>query len=286
MPNRIETAFNKLNSTGSKAFIPFTVLGYPDRETSLRSIEAMIENGATMLELGLPFSDPMADGPLIENAAKSVVESGFTTGDAMDLIKEIRTVHREIPIVIMSYFNLAMARGIEQFIKDLKDAGVDGITFVDLPPEEGAIAYQLAIENCIAPIMLVSPLTSEDRLNNSILGHARGYLYVVSRAGITGLSEKHDNKLQSLIAMLKENSKLPVCIGFGISKPEHVEKMLKFGADGVVVGSKLVEHLAYEEPARAVRSLAESVKALARAARKHEPIPAFDFRKINFKIPS
>ncbi|MDZ4833017.1 MAG: tryptophan synthase subunit alpha [Candidatus Melainabacteria bacterium] len=242
MSNRIDKTFNSLRQENRKAFIPFTVLGYPDRETSLTAIQTMIDNGADVLELGLPFSDPMADGQIIESASKAVVETGFTTGDALELIASIRERNKNIPIVIMSYFNLALARGIEKFMKDLNSAGADGITFVDLPPEEGESVFTIAKENGIAPVMLVSPLTSPERLTR-ILAHASGYLYLISRAGTTGIAEKFDDKLSTLIAMLRSQSQLPVCIGFGISKPEHVTKMLDLGADGVVVGSKLVEIL-------------------------------------------
>jgi tryptophan synthase alpha chain len=218
------------------------VLGYPNREASLDAIEIMIANGATALELGLPFSDPMADGPIIENASKRVVESGFTISDAINLIEQVRERHQEIPIVVMTYFNPAMVRGLETFMRDLSNAGVDGITFVDLPPEEGGFVFTQAKQHGLAPVMLVSPLTSEERLQ-LILKHAEGYLYLVSRAGITGLSETFDKKLKSILTNLREKTDLPIVIGFGISKPVHVHNMLDLGADGVVVGSKIIEIL-------------------------------------------
>ncbi len=242
MSNRIDKTFDALRQQNRKAFIPFTVLGYPSKQASFAAIETMIENGADLLELGLPFSDPMADGPIIENASKAVVETGFSTGDALQLISEVRKKHTDIPIVIMSYYNFALVRGTDNFMTDLKNAGADGITFVDLPPEEGETVFASAKRNEIAPVMLVSPLTSPDRLKR-ILAQASGYLYLISRAGTTGLAETFDEKLSSLIDMLRSQSQLPVCIGFGISKPEHVTKMLSLGADGVVVGSKLVEIL-------------------------------------------
>ncbi len=264
MYNRIDKTFKLLRQANRKALIPFTVLGYPNRETSLEAIETMIANGADVLELGLPFSDPMADGPIIESASKATVETGFTTSDALQLIAEIRQRHHDIPIVIMSYFNLALVRGIERFMKDLSNSGVDGITFVDLPPEEGESVFTEAKNNGIAPVMLVSPLTSADRLQ-SILKFASGYLYLISRAGTTGLSEKCDDKLSELIVMLRSQSQLPVCIGFGISRPEHVTKMLSHGADGVVVGSKLVEIIRdrFADKNSITSDLAETVRNLA-----------------------
>lgn len=240
MSNRIKETFNRLAKEGKSAFIPYTVLGYPNHEASFTIIETLIASGANALELGLPFSDPMADGPLIENASKSVVENGFTTDDALELIARVRNAHPHIPIVLMSYFNLAFARGIDKFISDIKSAGVDGITFVDLPPEEGQHVFRCARSSGIAPVMLISPLTSDERLS-TILEHADGYLYVVSRAGITGLAEEYDSKLQSLIAKVRSKTQLPVVVGFGISKPAHVKKMLGLGAQGVVAGSKIID---------------------------------------------
>lgn len=271
MYNRIDKTFNSLRENNRKALIPFTVLGYPNREASLEAIETMIANGADVLELGLPFSDPMADGPIIENASKATVETGFTTGDALELITAIRQKHQHIPIVVMSYFNLALVRGIEQFMQDLKSAGVDGITFVDLPPEEGESVFATAKEYLIAPVMLVSPLTSPSRLEK-ILAHASGYLYLISRAGTTGLSEKFDDKLFSLIAMLRSQSQLPVCIGFGISKPDHVTKMISLGADGVVIGSKLVEIIRDQSANTTSQStLTNTIRSLADAALNKSP---------------
>ncbi|MBX3074327.1 tryptophan synthase subunit alpha [Candidatus Obscuribacterales bacterium] len=271
MSNRIEKTFNKLKATQSKAFIPYTVLGYPNRQASLEAVETLIKNGATALELGLPFSDPMADGPLIENASKQVVESGFTTGDAIGLIQEIRMRHESIPIIVMTYFNLAMARGLDQFMQALRNAGVDGITFVDLPPEEGEEAFDLAKKNGLAPVMLVSQLTSEERFHE-ILKHAEGYLYLVSRAGITGLAETYDAKLETIINQLRLKSKLPVVIGFGISKPAHVCNMLRLGADGVVVGSKIVEMIGKES----ANDLANAMLELSSASRLNKNVNVLD----------
>lgn len=260
MSNRIKETFNRLANEGKSAFIPYTVLGYPNSEASFAIIETLIASGADALELGLPFSDPMADGPLIENASKSVVESGFTTDDALELIARVRNVHPHIPIVLMSYFNLAFARGIDEFISGIKSAGVDGITFVDLPPEEGQHVFACARAAGIAPVMLISPLTSDERFS-TILEHADGYLYLVSRAGITGLAEAYDSKLRSMIAKIRSKTQLPVVVGFGISKPSHVRKMLGLGAQGVVVGSKIIDMIrnsGTDELAEVLRALSET----------------------------
>ncbi|MBX9668041.1 MAG: tryptophan synthase subunit alpha [Candidatus Obscuribacterales bacterium] len=240
MRNRIDETFNRLGREQRKAFIPFTVLGYPYPERSLEAIETMIQQGATALELGLAFSDPMADGPLIENADKKVVENGFSTKKALQLVATVRQKHANIPISIMTYFNLIYKRGAQAFMRDLKEAGVDGITIVDLPPEEGAETFRTAHDFGIAPIMLISPLTSKERLPK-LLQYADGYLYLVSRAGITGLLDNFDRSLDELVRLLKTQSDLPIMIGFGISKPEQANRMLDLGADGVIVGSKIID---------------------------------------------
>jgi len=263
MSNRIDTTFSALKKSNEKAFIPFTVIGYPDFETSFNAIALMIDNGATALELGLPFSDPMADGPLIENASKHVVEKGFTTGDALLLITKVRKQYPNIPITLMTYFNLAYARGIERFLIDVKNAGVDGITFVDLPPEEGASIFDLAKSHGLAPVMLVSPLTPPERLT-VILKQAEGYLYLVSRAGVTGLEETYDFRLKETISTLRRHSSLPVCLGFGISSASHVNRMLSAGADGVIVGSKFIEFLGTPSGTRSIGDLVNNLASEAR----------------------
>lgn len=270
MFKRIDTAFGALKESKKTAFIPFTVLGYPNKQTSIDAVEAMIENGATVLELGFPFSDPMADGPIIENASKAMVESGFTTDDALEIIATIRERYPNIPIVVLTYFNLAFARGVETFLDDLKNAGVDGITFVDLPVEECREVYDYAAKIGLAPVMLVSPLTTEERLKR-ILEFAAGYIYLVSRAGITGLSESFDDRLRTLVSNIQKHTELPVCIGFGISKPEHVHRMISAGADGVIVGSKIVELLSNSNTA--VRSIGEFTRELSAGNASHRQPP-------------
>lgn len=263
MKDRIEIAMSECATTGKTAFIPFTVIGYPNSSKSEEIIQSLIDGGATALELGLAFSDPMADGPLIEEAARKVVDSGFTTDDAFNLLSGIRVKNPEIPIVIMTYFNPVLALGIENFFQRMSEAGIDGITIVDLPVEEAGEVYDKAIKAGIRPIMLVSPLTGEARLEQ-ILKYARGYVYLVSRVGITGLDESHDSRLRSIIDMIRKESELPVCIGFGISNPEQAQQMSDYGADGIVVGSKIIS-LANE--ALGLES-ADSLEAEDKSARK------------------
>lgn len=236
---RIEERFNTLAKSGQQAFVPFTVLGYPSIEKSVEIIQAMIDGGADALELGLAFSDPMADGPIIEEAARQTLEKGCTVADAFAVIERVRARNADVPITLMTYYNLVLARGVDRFLVDLKKAGADGLTIVDLPVEEGREVYEATIKCGIAPIMLVSPLTTKERLP-SILEFARGYLYMISRVGITGLESRFEDTLSASIADLKAASDLPVLVGFGISDLSHAKNMMALGADGVIVGSKVV----------------------------------------------
>ncbi len=224
---------------GKKAFMPFTLLGWPNADASLGIVRTLIESGATALELGIPFSDPVADGPIIQAAAKEALDNGFTVDQGIELLKQIRALDSEIPIGLLVYYNLVLARGIERFFADMADAGVDGVLIADLPPEQAEEVAPFARKYGLQLIFIVSPLTSDERLK-LILKYAGGFHYVVSRLGITGVEERYDTALAELIARLKTKSDLPVLVGFGISKPEHVQKMIALGADGAITGSAII----------------------------------------------
>jgi tryptophan synthase alpha chain len=248
MPTNLETqdryaeSFATLKTSGKHALIPFTLLGWPDAETCLRSVDAFVGGGATALELGIAFSDPMADGPIIQAAAKSVLDANFTVDDALRLLAKIRERHPNIPIGLLVYYNLVLARGVDSFFADIAKAGADAVLIADLPAELSREVLPAAQENGIRLIGMVSPLTDEKRLQQ-IAQVSGGFLYVVSRLGITGTEARHDQSLNMLFERLKLHTTLPACVGFGISKPEHVQKMLSLGADGVIVGSALIERI-------------------------------------------
>lgn len=239
MSNRYEKVFERLKKNGGKAFIPYMMLGYPDRKLCLQSIQAMIDAGAHALELGLAFSDPLADGPAIQAAAARTIESGFKTRDALTLIQEIRKYNSEIPITLMCYYNSVLAHGLEKFCQAAKTAGVDGLLVVDLPPQEAKPLAEVCKNNQLSQIFIISPLTTENRMA-SISEFAGGFLYVVSRLGITGVEERYDSGLSDLISTAKASTSLPMIVGFGVSSPEQAEKMFIAGADGVITGSKIV----------------------------------------------
>lgn len=238
--NKLEKVFSNLKTKGKKAFVPFNLLGYPTEEDCIKSLLALIEGGANALELGIPFSDPIADGPLIQQASHTVLENGFTVDQALKIVEAVKNKHPQIPMTILTYFNIALARGTTQFLKDLKRAGAAGVTFVDLPVEEFEEVHGQILESGLAPVMLISPLTPEDRLEK-ILKYARGFLYLISRAGTTGMQESYHDQLKDRILTIKSKSSLPVLVGFGISTPEQAASMIKLGADGVIVGSKIID---------------------------------------------
>jgi tryptophan synthase alpha chain len=237
---RYAVRFAQLAERGEKAFIPFTLLGWPNREMSRTMIEAMIDSGATALELGIAFSDPVADGPLIQQAAAETLATGFRVKDAMALLKEIRLRAPELPIGLLVYYNLVLRQEPEAFFQQLATVGVDGVLIPDLPPEAAGEIFPIARRHGIELIFIISPLTSPARLA-LIQQYAGGFLYIVSRLGITGVEERYDETLSTLLQRIRQQSPLPMCVGFGISQPDHARKMFQLGADGVIVGSKILQ---------------------------------------------
>jgi tryptophan synthase alpha chain len=262
---RYARRFAELKAQGRKAFIPFTLLGWPDPETSLAIIDTMLEGGATMLELGLAFSDPAADGPIIQQAATETLASGFRVKDALELIRAVRQKDADIPIGLLVYYNMVLARGTDAFFREMAEAGVDGVLIADLPPELAEEVLPAAQRAGIDLIFIVSPLTSPERLAR-IAAMAGGFLYVVSRLGITGTEERYDEQLQALLKTIKGVTPLPACVGFGVSTPDQAARMTRLGANGVITGSKVIQ-LVRENQGRPpsafltayIRSMADSV---------------------------
>lgn len=232
--------FASLKSNGQKAFIPYTILGYPSRDACLETVRTMIEAGANAIELGIAFSDPIADGPIIQKCAKETIESGFGLADAFSLIAEIRKLAPEVPIALLVYFNTVLASGIDEFYREVKHAGADAVLIADMSIESAHLVKSAAKKNGIAHILLASPMSGSKRLER-IAQQAEGFIYVVSRLGITGVEENFDAALQDTVAQLKRLCNAPICIGFGISSPQQACKMIDLGADGVITGSKILQ---------------------------------------------
>ena len=253
--SRIYKAFE-----GKKAFIAFLTAGDPDFETSLRNFKAVAEAGADLIEVGIPFSDPIAEGPVIQEADIRALASGMTTDKVFDLVKELRKTV-DIPIVFMTYANPVYHYGADKFFEKAAEAGADGIIIPDCPFEERHEFDETAAKYGIDFISMIAP-TSEDRIK-TIAEQAKGFIYVVSSMGVTGVRNEITTDIGSIIGHIREVTETPAAIGFGISKPEQAEKMSKL-ADGVIVGSAMVRMVA-EYGKDAPEKLAEYVKSMKAA---------------------
>jgi len=233
---RIDTAFAVAKKP---AFIGFTVAGDPDKVTCVRIARALITGGTDILELGVPFSDPVADGPTIQKADERALAAGTTPDTVFEIVREIRTLS-DVPIVFLTYYNIVHHRGIERFYREAHDAGVDGILIADMPVEESEEVCAVAARCSIDPIFLITQTTSDERIKK-IVKKARGYLYLVAVLGVTGVRDQVSDEAIELLHRVRKHTKLPLALGFGISTPAHAQTCTRAGADGVIVGSAIVE---------------------------------------------
>ncbi len=240
-----------------KAFIAFLTAGDPDFETSVKNFKAVAEAGADLIEIGIPFSDPIAEGPVIQEADIRALEAGMTTDKVFDLLKEVRK-DVDIPIVFMTYANPVFHYGADRFFKNASEAGADGIIIPDCPFEERHEFDEVAAKYGMDFISMIAP-TSEDRIKE-IASQAKGFIYVVSSLGVTGVRSEIKTDLESIVKLIKEATDTPAAIGFGISTPEQAAKMSKV-ADGVIVGSAMVRIVA-SEGVNAPEKLAEYVREM------------------------
>ncbi|MCR5727471.1 MAG: tryptophan synthase subunit alpha [Lachnospiraceae bacterium] len=253
--SRIGNAFNN-----KKAFIAFLTAGDPDFETSLKNFRAVIEAGADLIEVGIPFSDPIAEGPVIQEADIRALESGMTTDKVFELVKTLRADY-DLPIVFMTYANPVYHYGADKFFEKAAEAGADGIIIPDCPYEERAEFDDTAAKYGIDFISMIAP-TSEDRIK-TIAEKAKGFIYVVSSLGVTGVRSEIKTDLDSIVKLIKEATDTPAAIGFGISTPEQASAMSK-KADGVIVGSAMVKIVA-QYGKEAPEKLSEYVKSMKKA---------------------
>lgn len=242
--------------------MPYLMGGFPDLESSLRIGRACAENGADLLELGVPFSDPLADGPVIHAAGTAALEAGATVEGVLEVARGLAA---EVPVVVMCYANQILARGLERFLDMLAGASASGLIVPDLPLEESDATLEAADARGLALVPLMAPTTPPQRLGR-IGAVARGFVYVVSLTGTTGERSSIEEALPALVERARAHTSVPVAVGFGISTPEHARMVVEAGADGVIIGSRLVRAVAdAEEPSEAVGSLVrEFAEALAR----------------------
>ncbi|MCL5104278.1 MAG: tryptophan synthase subunit alpha [Armatimonadetes bacterium] len=239
--NRIDRCFADLKARGDKALVCFLTSGDPDFVTTEKLVERLAVSGADIVELGVPFSDPLADGPTIQASSFRALQAGASVRRVLASVRKIRE-RCDVPIVLMTYFNPVNKYGLEAFARDATAAGADGVIVTDLPVEEAG-AWKIAADGCgLATIFLLAPTSTKERIKLTA-NMASGFIYCVSRTGVTGAQDQMPTELKSLVETIKTESKLPVVIGFGVSKPEHVRYVTEF-ADGAVVGSALVSVIA------------------------------------------
>ncbi len=240
--SRIGKCFAALKAKKQSGFVTFVTAGDPDLETSAKILAGLPKAGVDIIEIGVPFSDPMADGPAIQLANLRAFKAGISLRKVLDLVHNFRKTNSDTPIVLMGYYNPIYVYGVEKFLRDAKEAGVDGLIIVDLPPEEDAELCEPALRAGLNFIRLVTPTTDAKRLP-VVLKNASGFLYYVSIAGITGTKQISADPVRAAVANLRKHSNLPVAVGFGITSPEQA-KAIAGAADAVVVGSAIVGRIA------------------------------------------
>src|SRR6476661_7121053 len=271
MSTRIERRFAALKAEGRATLVTFTMAGDPDYETSLAIAKALPKAGADLIELGMPFTDPMADGPAIQAAGLRALKSGQRMTKTLAMVRELRKENDETPIVLMGYYNPIYIYGSERFLADAKSAGVDGLIVVDLPPEEDDELCLPALKAGLNFIRLATPTTDDNRLPK-VLTNTSGFVYYVSVTGVTGAATPDPTKVAAAVGRIKRHTKLPVAVGFGVRTAEQAA-VIAAGADGVVVGSALVNALKAsldlndKATGKTVRGVVDLVAALARGVR-------------------
>ncbi|CUJ87596.1 tryptophan synthase subunit alpha [Shimia thalassica] len=254
---RIDAKFAELNAAGKKAFVAYVMAGDPNYDESLEIVKGLPGAGVDVIELGLPFTDPMADGPTIQLAGQRALDAGMTLQRTLDLATEFRKEDNTTPIVMMGYYNPIYNRGVDTFLKDAMAAGIDGLIVVDLPPEEDeelCIPAQAAGMNFIR---LATPTTDDKRLPK-VLQNTSGFVYYVSITGITGAAEAEATNVGPEVARIKASTDLPVIVGFGINTPEKSEAIASV-ADGAVVGSAIVSQIGAGKPVAEVLAFVKSL---------------------------
>jgi tryptophan synthase alpha chain len=278
MTTRIDRRFAELKAQGRAALVTFLTAGDPDGETSLALIKALPKAGADVIELGMPFTDPMADGPAIQASSQRALKAGQTMRKTLAMVRAFRKTDDETPIVLMGYYNPIYVFGVERFLTDAKAAGVDGLIVVDLPPEEDAELCLPALKAGLSFIRLATP-TTDDRRLPAVLANTSGFVYYVSITGVTGTAVPDATKVRGAVERIKCHTALPVAVGFGVRTAAHARAIAK-GADGVVVGSALVDALKAsldkngKATRKSVKAVTDLVTALADGVRGAHPASA------------
>jgi tryptophan synthase alpha chain len=256
---RIGERFAMLRARGERALIPFLTAGDPDLAATHSLVLALARAGADLIEIGIPFSDPLGDGPVVQRANERALRSGTSLRRVLELVGTLRS-QVDVPLVLMGYANPILAMGRSEFVEAASAVGVDGVIVVDLPPEEDEALFACLAGYGVDPILLAAPTTEPKRLA-MLADRTRGFLYYVSLTGVTGARNQLARGIEESVRSIRISSNVPVCVGFGVSTPEHVRELARF-ADGVVVGSALIEAIQRAAPGTAVDAAASFVAAL------------------------
>lgn len=261
----VSGCMNALRDRGQCALIPFITAGDPDLDTTAKALQILDRNGADLIELGVPYSDPLADGPVIQAAATRALAKGTRLDDVLDMLKTVSPTLKA-PIILFTYYNPIINRGAETFLKQIADAGAKGLVVPDLPLEEVESLLNAAKDTGIEVTLLVAPTTPKERIE-MIATHSQGFIYLVSVTGVTGMRSAIESRVQTLITDLRSVTDKPIGVGFGISQSGQAKQVMEWGADAVIVGSAFVKRLADGSPdqgLQAIESFCRSLKAAIR----------------------
>ena len=259
----VANRFQHLKQNSECALIPFITAGDPDLSTTAKAMEVLAQNGADLIELGVPYSDPLADGPTIQAAATRALQRNVRLEDVLEIVKQVAP-KIEIPIILFTYYNPIYYRGVETFLQQVKDVGVSGLVVPDLPLEEAEILLKPAREIGIEVTLLVAPTSSQERIN-AIVAQSQGFIYLVSVTGVTGVRSEMASGVKNLVADLHNTTDKPIGVGFGISSPEQAKQIKDWGADAAIVGSAFVKRLAEGNPETGLKAIAQFCSSLKQA---------------------
>ncbi len=262
MTNRIDVRLKELREAGETALAPFVTIGFPDVETSENLVEVIAQSGGDMLELGIPFSDPLADGLTVQKASFRALENGVSVTTSLEVLRRLRGRGVEAPLIFMGYFNPFLRYGTERFVGDAAEAGLDGIIVPDLPLEEAGPFKKLCESRGIYLVPLLAPTSTDERIAQACKG-ANGFIYCVSLTGVTGARQELSSGLSDMVGRIRRHTDLPVLVGFGVSSREHVTEIGRF-ADGAVVASALLDAIDRSTAEQVLETASEFVRKLKR----------------------
>jgi tryptophan synthase alpha chain len=259
----VSDCFKSLHNRSQCALIPFITAGDPDLKTTAKALRVLDESGADLIELGVPYSDPLADGPTIQAAATRALQKGVRLDNVLEMVKDVAP-DLKAPLILFAYYNPILNRGIESFLKQIADAGIKGLVVPDLPLEEAESLLKPAAEIGIEVILLVAPTSPKERIE-AIAHQSQGFIYLVSVTGVTGMRTQIESRVQDILQQMRTVTDKPIGVGFGISQPEQAKQVKDWGADAVIVGSAFVKRLADGTPAEGLSTIGEFCQTLKSA---------------------